>query len=62
MESRGTVADISGPLAGLTASQMPPAITRSATIPTPRSKNIERCFGAVGLVGFACAALPTSSE
>ena len=62
MESRGVVADISGPLADLTASQVPAAITTSTAIPAPSSTNIKRCFGAVGLVGFACAALPTSSE
>ena len=38
--------------------QAPPAIAMSAAIPRgPASTNIERCFGAAGLVGFACAAL-----
>ena len=62
MESRGIVGDASGPLAGLTANQMPAAITTSATIPAASSMTIERCFGAAGLVGLACAGLPTSSE
>ena len=62
MENRGVVAGASGPLAGLVASQTPAAMTASATSPAASSMNIERCFGAVGLIGLACAGLPTSSE
>ena len=62
MESRGVVADTSGPLAGLTASQIPAVITTSATIPAASSMNIERCFSAANLVALTCAGLPTSSE
>jgi hypothetical protein len=42
--------------------QAPPAIAMSATITAPSNTEIERCVDPVGLVGFACAALPTSSE
>ena len=34
----------------------------SATIPAPSSMNTECCFRAADLLGFASAALPTSSE
>jgi hypothetical protein len=42
--------------------QAPPAIAMSATIPAPSSASIGPCFAATGSAGFACAALPTSSE
>ena len=51
MESRkGVVADASGPLAGLRASQIPAAtIKRTATIPVASSRNDERRSGEAGV-------------